>query len=100
MATDALMDESRVPLLICRTIVWIGLANFAAFMLLDAHFGGSALNGKIDGDQFFLGDRGRYVEVSRNVYEFSLRHGRSLFLTHPLAAIASWILHAHTGRWV
>ncbi len=100
MAADLPSNEMRVPMLFCRAMVWIGLANFVAFVLLDAHFGGSPLNGKIDGDQFFLGDHGRYVEVTRSVYEFSLRHGRSLFFTHPLAAIASWILHANTGRWM
>jgi hypothetical protein len=100
MAADLARDNMRVPMLICRAMVWIGLANFAAFMLLDAYFGGSALNGKIDGDQFFLGDHGRYVAVSRAIYEFSLHHGRSLFITHPLAGIASWILHANTGRWM
>ena len=100
MAADLLPNETRVPMLICRAMVRIGLANFVAFVLLDVYFGGSPLNGKIDGDQFFLGDHGRYVEVTRSVYEFSLRHGRSLFFTHPLAAIASWILHANTGRWM
>lgn len=100
MAADLLPSEMRVPMLLCRAMVWIGLANFTAFLLLDAYFGGSALNGKLVGDQFFLGDHGRYVAVSRALYEFGLIHGRSLFITHPLAGICSWILHANTGRWM
>jgi hypothetical protein len=90
----------RVLMLICCAMVWIGLANFAVFMLLDVRFGGGALNGKIDGDQYFLGDPGRYVAVSRPVYEFSPRRGRRLFVPQRLAGIASRILHAETGRWM
>ena len=93
-------DASRDLTLVCRVMIWIALANFAAFVLLSFHFGGSAGDGKIDGDQYFVGDHGRYVAVSRTIFDFSLRHGRSLLITHPLAAIASLVLRAKTGRWL
>ena len=54
--------------------------------------GGSAGNGYIDGDKYYFSDHGKITEVSQQVWDYSIWHSRSLFITHPFAAILAIIL--------
>jgi len=49
---------------------------FASSMLL----GGDGLNGKKVDGHFFLGNHGKYTEVSEAIYTYSRIHGISLFI--------------------
>lgn len=50
------------------------ILNFLACWLVAGLSGGDALNGKIVGDQYFLGGHGRYTSVSFSFWLFSLIH--------------------------
>ena len=58
--------------------------------------GGSAPGGKINGERYYVGEHGYYKEVPFIIYFYSLIHINSLFITHPLAMLSSWV-HFSTG---
>jgi hypothetical protein len=62
----------------------IALVNFFSFVAIDLYLGGSALNGKQENGKFYLGEHGRYTEVSERVFEYSKIHTYSMFATHAL----------------
>ena|SRR5215510_5882365 len=76
---------------ILRVIALIAMLNFFAFLYGDLIIGGDAINGKIDGGKFFVGDHGKYTEVTEGVYRYSRFHTLSLFVTHPLGMVAGLI---------
>ncbi len=67
----------------------IGLANLLAFVGVAAIIGGSALLGKVEGDQHYVGDHGRFRLVSAPIYWYSVIHGATQLITFPLLLIAS-----------
>jgi len=67
----------------------LAMLNFAAFWLLALHLGGDALNGRESAGHFYLMSHGAYTEVSEGVFDYSRWHARSLFVTHPLGAMAA-----------
>jgi hypothetical protein len=44
-------------------IIWIGVLNFVAFVIIAMNIGGDALNGYEDSGRFYLSSHGRPVEV-------------------------------------
>jgi hypothetical protein len=62
--------------------------NFIAFFLGALALGGDALSGYSEGGRYFLRSHGKATEVSADVFAYSKLHTRSIFITHPLAAIA------------
>jgi hypothetical protein len=72
-----------------RWLVWAAIANFAALCVLSLALGGDALNGTVRNGHYYLGSHGRYTEVSKGVFEFSRVQAMSVFITHPMAMIAS-----------
>ena len=72
-----------------RWLVWAAIANFAALFVLSLALGGDALNGTVRNGHYYLGDHGRYTEVSKAVFQFSRVQTVSVFITHPMAIIAS-----------
>lgn len=74
------------------TILVLCVANFAVFAALSISTGGSAANGRVENGRYFVSDHGRETEVSKQFWEYSLWHSRSLFLTHPLAMVLLLIL--------
>jgi hypothetical protein len=72
--------------------------NFMTFMIGIQVLGGDALNGYAKNGHFYLKNHAQITEVSESVYNYSLWHGRSIFLTHPLAMLAAGILIAHKRR--
>ena len=67
------------------------MLNFTVFFIAAVKLGGSAGNGYTVAGHFYLGDHGVYTEVSRSVFEYSTWHWRSLYFTHPLGALFTWL---------
>jgi len=76
---------------ILRVIALVAMVNFFAFWYGALIIGGDAINGKEDGGKFFVGDHGKYTEVTEGVYRYSRFHALSLFVTHPLGMVAGLI---------
>jgi|GEM_PF-6498294 hypothetical protein len=74
-------DDTPKWLLILAIIAFV---NFFSFMGIDLYLSGSALNGKQENGKFYLGEHGRYKEVSEQVFEYSKIHSYSIFVTHGL----------------
>lgn len=65
----------------------LGAANFVAFAIGSAYLGGDAAAGKQEGDRYYLGNHGKYTEVSPETYAYSRWHARSIWITHPVAML-------------
>ncbi len=65
---------SDLPRWLFRMCVVTGV-NFALFAVISLASGGDALNGKIEAGRYFLSSHGRYTEVPKSFYYFSLLHG-------------------------
>ena len=52
---------------ICAAIFIVAFLNFVLFWLLAVYLGGDAINGKIQGDHFYLMAHGKFTEVSEAV---------------------------------
>jgi hypothetical protein len=83
----------------CKIIGSIGIINFALFFVIALLIGGDALNGKVEAGHYYLGNHGKYTEVSFIVYAYSTFHTVSLFFTHPLAMIAGLIYFITGGKY-
>ena len=70
-----------------RVVVIIAFANFASFWIIAVVSGGDALNGKREGDRYFLMSHGHYTEVSKSFFDYSRIHASSVLITHPGAMI-------------
>jgi hypothetical protein len=70
----------------------VALVNFTAFFVLSLAWGGDALSGKVADGRFYLGHKGRYVEVSEAKWRASRAHAISVWVTHPLAIIGGGLL--------
>jgi len=66
---------------LCYTIAALAFANFLLFLTISQLIGGSAPNGMVRNGHYFLGEHGRYVEVSAPIYRYSQIHTYSLVLT-------------------
>lgn len=73
---------------VLRGMTFLAVLNFCAFWYGTLILGGSAPNGKRESGRFFLGEHGKYVEVTEQVYKYSEVHATSVYLTHALGAIA------------
>jgi hypothetical protein len=77
-----------------RALVLLGIANFTTFWFATMAMGGSALNGKVEDGHYFLGEHGKYTEVTSRQFQFSAWHTRSIFLTHGLGALGALLLYS------
>jgi hypothetical protein len=77
---------------LCYAVFFLAMANFFAFCALSVHFGGDAVNGYTRDGHYFLGAHGHYREVSEQIFNYSLRHAHSVWITHPLGIFAAWLL--------
>ena len=73
-----------------RAFFVAALVNFFAFALLAAHLGGDASSGKVRAGQYFLGFKGGYTAVSKQVFEYSKVHELSVVLTLPIAILTGF----------
>lgn len=76
----------------------IGSLNVMVFVFGAMYLGGTATLGHIVDGHYFLGNHGKYTQVSRSVYYYSIWQARSLWLTLPPGAIAALILHIFEGK--
>ena len=86
-------EETKI--VTCKILLGLGLVNFIVFWILAVHFGGDAVNGKIQAGHFFLLSHGRYTEVSEGVFTYRKWHVYSTWITHPLMLLSAYLLH----RW-
>ena len=77
----------------CGTLVGIAIANFIVFVIVAAYLGGDAFNGKQIGEHFYLGWKGAYTEVSRNVFGYSQVHVFILIMNYACAIPAAYVLY-------
>jgi len=68
------------------------VANLLAFFVHGLALGGSAGNGKREGERFFVGDHGTFTEVTELQWRRLWRHELSLYGTVPLGVIAGFVL--------
>ena len=73
-------------------LIVVGMLNFASFMIAALILGGDAVNGKSDGQKYYLGSHGRYTEASQSTFEYSRLHTHSVWITHPLIFVGGSIL--------
>jgi hypothetical protein len=59
---------------------------------------GSALNGKVEEERYYVGRKGEMTEVSEGTYTFSYWQGMSEMLTLPLAPVGVWMLNIRFRR--
>jgi len=88
----------------CAAIIFIGILNFAVFVIVASRLGGDALNGKVEGGHYYLyGVRTEsghkvYTEVSESVFTHSKWHVYSLLVTWPLVMAAGFTRSRHKKR--
>lgn len=73
-----------------RALTALAFVNFFALLVGAMWLGGDAVNGKIEGGRYILGNHGRYHEVSAAVYHASMLPVLSVLITHPLGMFAAW----------
>lgn len=77
---------------LCGFVIALGILNFLTFAIIATRLGGDAVNGRIENGHYFLLSHGKKIEVSENVFNYSLIHTFSVWITHPLAIVAGFIL--------
>jgi hypothetical protein len=81
------VSPARIEL-VARIVFAIAVLNFITYALVSLHLGGFALDGYLVNGHYFLRNHGKTTEVSSRVWHYSLIHGVSIFITHPLGIIA------------
>ena len=79
-------------------LLTIAALNFVWFFQISCVIGGNALIGKVDADSYFVGNHGKFTEVSSWVWHYSRIHTYSTWVTHGLAFVAIWISIAEQKR--
>ena len=86
------MNWKDIPVWL-RWLVVIAVANFIAFLVISGFAGGDGLNGRVDGDKYFVGSHGRFTAVSQRFYSYSRVHAFSVIVTHSLAIAGGlWVV--------
>ena len=89
MATD--FSTRHPTVYIAHTAFFVvALVNFFVFALMASHLGGDALSGKVEAGQYFLGYKGDYTAVSKQVFQYSKVHELSVVVTLPLAILTGF----------
>lgn len=81
------MKTGAVILILC-------IFNFVGFFVGSMMIGGSAANGFKEDGRYFVSEHGKNTEVTKQIWNYSLWHSRSLLVTHPLAMILMLVLGA------
>ena len=69
----------------------LGIVNFL-WVWMESATVGDALQGRIENGHYLLVNKGTVTEVSREAWEWSFNHSRSVLVTHPLALVAALYL--------
>lgn len=67
------------------------MINFLVFVAVAYHLRGDALSGRVQAGQYFLGYKGSYTEVSKQVFEYSRVHALSVVVTFPLTIFTGFL---------
>jgi hypothetical protein len=79
---------------VLKIVGFLGALNFGAFLAVDFILGGDALNGKVEGGRYYLGNHGTFTEVSHAVFIYSACHACSGI---PSLVLAGIIGHRYIG---
>jgi len=84
---------------ICNLFIIIAAIHFVIFVGTIVALGGDALTGKVEGERYFLGNHGQFIETSSGVYRFSAILGRTLvYGTFPLGVLAALLRPRNMDR--
>ena len=72
-------------------LFFLYIFNFFAFFVVSMSIGGDSVRGKRENGKYYVGDHGKFREVSHAVYLFSGCHAVSILATFPLV-IAGFLL--------
>jgi hypothetical protein len=81
---------------ILETLYAAVFLNLCAFLIVAVCLRGDAAGGKIENGHYYLGDHGKYSEVSQHVFEYSRLHGRITGYSFAAAFVLG--LLAYRGR--
>ena len=77
---------------LCYALCFMFALNFVALVLSLFILRGSAWDGMVEGQKYYLGTHGRYTEVSRWVFRLSELLQDGILVTFPLALVGAWVL--------
>ena len=84
---------------ICNLFIIIAAIHFVVLVGCIVALGGDALTGKVEGERYFLGNHGQFIETSFGVYRFSAIVEDSLvYGTFPLGVLAALLRPRKEGR--
>jgi hypothetical protein len=92
MVADAGSVLRRVGLAVVPTLYILVFVNFLAFLGVSAYLGGDASSGKEEHGLYYVGNHGKYTQVSRQVFEYSALHARSVGISMPIACLVALVL--------
>ena len=100
------MNLRTVKFILVAVIVLFPVASLLAYFVSGMVFGGDALQGKIVGGHYYLGEKGQFTEVGRGIFLFSLWHGRVMIASFVLMAVAgitltvwAWVVRFGRAIW-
>jgi hypothetical protein len=82
----------------CQAIGLITIINFILFVFIAIIIGGDALNGHAENGHYFLANHGELTEVNYWVFMYSKIHAYSVFISFPLAILASFLYWITGGQ--
>ena len=85
---------SRTARRYLRPLVCLAFVNFAVLWGVAVTIGGYAVSGRVENGRYYLSDHGALTEVSRAMYNYSLVHTASTWVTHGLALGGGLLLYA------
>jgi hypothetical protein len=84
---------------ICNLLITLAAIHFVLFVGSIVALGGDALTGKVEGERYFLGNHGQFIETSRTIFWFSAIVGRTLvYGTFPLGVLAALLRPRNESR--
>lgn len=79
---------------ISLVLFFVALANFFAFVIGCWVLGGDALAGKVEHGRYYVGNHGKYTEVTQREFAYSQAHAWSVFVTHPVGILSAFLAAA------
>jgi hypothetical protein len=84
---------------VCNSFITLAAIHFVIFVGSIVVLGGDALTGKVEGERYFLGNHGQFIETSRAAWRFSAIIGRTLvYGTFPLGVLAALLRPRKEGK--
>ena len=79
-------------------LVAVGILNFVSFFIIALIIGGDAVSNPPQDGRYYVSEHGHRTEVSHAVYEYSLFHAHSVWVTHPLAMLGVFLLNCEEKK--